>query len=325
MLSCYTGSIVAEGDTYGIRINNFIQRICNAIVIPASNSEITGSVNVEALCRELQSYILDEAKLGAKKNAEKTGVKEKYDFHAAFNLFDADGQGTISNEEFRSILSRLKILDALPVEKIPELIKCFDPSKTGQVTYQNFIAFAADKKYASFADEDDLNMGDDDDDEEDENELPSSSNPPETITSSAECDWLLWALWKNAVRSDTKDTEAVITEIEAACTESEIESSQGAITDKDMWAILSEMKLKDGITKQQFDDGALFYAMDKKQKLAKGIDFESMCRGIIKMGRAYNFMIQERRKVDTKLYSDLKKGLLKELTEMMSSDALRPK
>ncbi len=327
LLSCYTGAIVAEGDTYGVKISLLIQRLCSVIVNPPAADAIAGSVNIEALCRELQSYILDEAKAAAQKKSSKAGGKqEKYDFASVFALFDLDGQGTVSSEEFRNILSRLKMLDALSVSKIPDLMKCFDPKNTGQITFDSFVKFALDKKYSLGDDETaDLDSEGGLDTDEDDDELPSSSAPPAAITQSAETDWLLWAIWKNAVKYDSRDTEAVVSELEAACTEVEMESNRGAVSDRDLWFIVGEMNLKDAISKQQFDAGTLYYAMDPKEKLAKGIDFESMCRGIVRMGRAYNSMIQQRRKADAELYATLRKALQAELAEMMANDSLRPK
>ena len=50
-----------------------------------------------------------------------------------------------------------------------------------------------------------------------------------------------------------------------------------------------------------------------------------MCRGVVRMGRAYNAMIQQRRKADAELYLTLRKALQAELAEMIANDSLRPK
>lgn len=320
LLSCLAGAIVAEGDTYGVRIAKLIEGLCFQIVYGANSSGALRPVfNIEAMCRELQSLILDEAKSSASKKANKSGLKpEKYDFASVFNLFDEDGQGTISINEFQKMLSRLNIIDALPVEKVPELLRAFDPKKKGFVTLDGFIAFAMDKKYGNFAQEDGFDSEDDIDDDDDE--LPSSSNAPAAITQHAESDWLLWNIWKNALKNNEKDPERYINELEASCTEVEIESIQGAVSEKDLWFILAEMNLRENIGRQQFEAGLQHFAMDPKAKLSSGVDFESLCRGIVRMGRAYNALLQQRKKDESELYASLKKSLQNELGVLMEKD-----
>lgn len=314
--------MVAEGDTYGIKAAKLVTGICRHAVGELSLSGATGggrtAFNFEAICRELQALIVEEAKAAAAKKPTRPGVKaEKYDFQAVFTLFDEDGEGTISLAEFRKMLSRLNVLDEIPVEKVPELLKVFDPKNKSIVTYPNFVTFAMDKRYGYFHDEDDLSDGDFD---EEDDELPSSSAVPAAITQNAEADWLVWNIWKNAMRKDFKDPERIVTDLEASCAEVELETAQGVVSDKDLWFILSEINLRDNIGKQQFEAGAEYYAIDPKKKLSAGIDFESFCRGVVRMGRAYNAQLQERKKSETELYNSLKKSLQKDIAVMMETD-----
>lgn len=322
LLSALTGAMVAEGDTYGIKTAKLITGICSYAIgdLSLSGSSLAGRsvFNFEALCRELQALIVDEARAAAARKTSRPGAKvEKYDFQAVFALFDEDGEGTISLAEFRKMLSRLNVLDEIPVDKIPDLLMVFDPSNKNVVTYPNFVEFAMDKRYGYHHDEDDLSDGDFD---EEDDELPSSSAVPAAITQNADADWLVWNIWKNAMKKDYKDPERVITDLEASCAEVELETAQGVVSDKDLWFILSEINLKDNISKSQFETGALYYAIDPKKKIAGGIDFESFCRGIVRMGRAYNTQMQDRKKAETELYNSLKLSLQKEIADMMDRD-----
>lgn len=322
LLSALTGAMVAEGDSYGIKAAKLIAGICSHAVgdISLSGASLAGRsvFNFEALCRELQALIVDEGKAAAARKPARPGAKsEKYDFQSVFALFDEDGEGTISLAEFRKMLSRLNLLDNIPVDKVPEVLKVFDPKNKGSVTYPNFVAFAMDKRYGYFHEEEELSDGDFD---EEDDELPSSSAVPATITQNAEADWLVWNVWKNSMKKESKDPERVITDLEASCAEVELETAQGVVSDRDLWFILSEINLKDGISKQQFEAGAEYYALDPKKKLASGVDFESFCRGIIRMGRAYNAQLQERKKAETELYKSLKQGLQKEISTLMEKE-----
>lgn len=325
LLSSLTGAMMAEGDTYGIRAGKLVNGVCRQAAgefTLSGASQLNRSFNLEALSRELQALFLEEAKAAAARKPMRPGAKlEKYDFTAVFNLFDEDGEGTISMSEFRTMLSRLNILDELPIEKVPELLKLFDPQGKNGVTLPNFIAFCTDKRYGNFHDDD---LSDGDFDEEEDDELPSSSAVPAVITQNAEADWLVWNIWKNCMRRDGKDPERIVTELEAACAEVELETAQGVVSDRDLWFIMAEVKVRDSISKQQFEAGAEYYAIDPKKKVAGGIDFESLCRGIVRMGRAYNSQLQEKRKSETELYSSLKKGLQAEITVMMNNDEAKP-
>lgn len=319
--------MVAEGDAYGIRVSKLIEGLCSHIVSGLGTAGITSlrqtTFNFDALCREVQSLILAEAKSAAARKPLKPGQKaERYDFAAVFELFDEDGGGSISLEEFRKMLSRLNLIDALPVEKVPDLLKAFDPQRKGVVTLPDFMAFALDKKYGYIHDDDEFSDGDFDDEEDD---LPSSSAAPTVITQNAQADFILWNIWKNAMKKETKDPERIIGELEVSCTEVELETAQGVVSDRDLWFILSELNLKENISKQQYEDGIAFYAVDPKKKFSEGIDFESLCRGVVRMGRAYNAQIQEKQKSDTELYLRLKASLQTELAAMIENDGTKPR
>ena len=322
LMSSLVGAMVAEGDTYGIKAGKLISGICNQVAgdISLSGSSMVNrsSFNLQNLCRELQALFVEEAKAAISRNPSFPGAKvEKYDFKAVFSLFDEDGEGTISAGEFRTMLSRLNVLDELPVDKVPILMKVFDPLGKGKITLPNFITFCTDKQYGYYHDNDD-DLDDDFDEEDDE--LPSSSAVPAAITQNSEADWLAWNIWKNAMRRDYKDPERIVTELEASCAEVELEATQGVVSDRDLWFLLAEINLREGIGKQQFEAGAEYYAVDPKKKLAGGIDFESLCRGVVRMGRAYNSQLQEKKKSETELYISLKKSLQHEISSMIAND-----
>ena len=55
----------------------------------------------------------------------------------AFKVFDKDGNGIISNAEFRRIMSTLG--DCLEAEQINEMIREADMNKDGEIHYATFV------------------------------------------------------------------------------------------------------------------------------------------------------------------------------------------
>jgi Ca2+-binding EF-hand superfamily protein len=314
-----SGAVVIEGDFVGFKARDLVEGICNAIT--TSRIGVRTTFNMDALCKELQGILLEEARRSAvKKGINGTG-NQKYDFLSVFSLFDEDHLGSINVDEFRKMLSKLQLIDTLPIDKIPELLRKFDPNNTGSFTLDDLTRFCLDKQYGNFDADDEHAFTDDDDADFSENELPESSSAPTAITQLAEADWLIWALWKNAVSRNSKDPEGVITKIESQCAEVQLASFKaGTVSDKDLWFILSELDMKKGVSKNQFDAGISHFCIDPKAKISGGIDYEWFCRSIIRMGRAFNFMVQQKKKDDLNTYNTLKVELQSELATLVEND-----
>lgn len=249
-----------------------------------------------------------------------------------FNLFDENSSGAISNDEFKRMLLRLKLLERLPESQIPTIIAMFDKKKKGYINVDDFLAFVdANKDMTGTS-----SMHLDDDDDGDDGEAPglSSNTPPAAITKVADCDWLAWFLWREACKVEPVDPESVITELEATCTETQLAANQGVISAQDLWNILGELKLRGNMIRPQFDK-SIVYLIDGKElsstkKEVKGtatgkdadqVDYEALCRYTVRMGRAYNQKIQERRAEDMKKFESLLQNIKKDFTAMITEAA----
>jgi hypothetical protein len=326
ILCCKVGAAVAEEDVYGVKITLFLERICADIC--GDLDSVDGTVEVislESFSRELHRMIDEEA--------SRMADGKKKDYVAAFNLFDLDSNGFISNDEFRKALFRLKLSDGLPESQIPAAIALFDHNQKGYINVDDFVKFVdihkkkfEDKRKNEFFDDE----NDDDDNDDDDGHLTLASNtPPVTITSNKECDWLCWFLWRRAYKVDPTDPESVITELEANCNETEIAMNlHGSISSKELWNILTEMKLRGDLLRNQFDRG-IVYALDgdtgTKNKDRKSdsnadtlVDYEALCRYIVRMGRAFYAMIQQKKADIEKKFPALLSTLKKEFMGMLS-------
>ena len=207
-------SAVSEEETYGINAKVFIEGICAYITGGADPDVKTEDLSLDILCRELQRLFREEAR--------SAGNGEKLDYAAAYALFDLDGDGNTTVSEFRQMLVRLQLFDLVPEAQVPKLLALFDKNKKGYFNYDDFMAFV--EAHKNFGDEDDTL------DDEQENDDPSNltSRPPIAITRNSDCDWLAWYLWRQCCSLDANDPEAVVTELEAACTESELTQHKGS-------------------------------------------------------------------------------------------------
>jgi len=310
-LACMTDSAVTEENHFGINIKHLLEGICLAITGGIDYSTDTESTSVDMLCRDLQRMIIEEAQFAGSR--VKNG-KKRLDYQAAFALFDDDGTGTISVDEFQHMMVRLQLVDLLPEGQLAKVVAKFDTQGKGYISYDDFEAFAESGLFAGI-------MQDIDDEEEDEDFGMSSNTPPVAITKNSDMDWLAWFLYKEAYKIDSVDPESVINELEAVCTESEVLDNQGAVTKKELWTILSELKLKGGMSHRQFEAAIDHITCEADEGNPKGeelVDYESLCRYVIRMGRAYNSLIQEQKKAVEAKYSKMKEALLKELTSMVS-------
>lgn len=306
-LGSLVGASVADEDTFGINARAFVEGICNYIVRDKASGS-TETVSLEAMCRNLRKMIREEAKAA--------GGGRNYDYVATFASFDEDGGGTISLNEFRKMLTRLQLLTKLPEKQVPKLLAMFDRGAKGFVTFDDFLSFVELAK-----DDDDDDHALDDDEADDETLGLSSNTPPASITRNADCDWLLWFLWRQSCRIAPRDPENAIAELGSACDAAEKRGSSGAavMTVKAFWSLLVDKKLCGSMTRAQFDKGIKFVVHDGTGRDDDGLDHESLCNYVVKMGRAFNGLLQQRRTVDEKKFVQLRASLIKELLEIDAS------
>ncbi len=135
--------------------------------------------------------------------------------------------------------------------------------------------------------------------------------PPVTITRNADCDWLLWFLYREGRKVDPLDPESVITELQIRCNETELTQKDPAISVKEMWNHLYELGLQGGMTHVQFLKGVQLVCQHGNGKDDDRVDYEALCRYIIRMGRSFNALLQTRAAEDegkfTPLLVELKK------------------
>jgi Ca2+-binding EF-hand superfamily protein len=62
-----------------------------------------------------------------------------------FNQIDVDQKGYISEEDVAALADDLK--EEIPIENIREMIKKCDPSGTGRISWEAFLAFNKKKKF----------------------------------------------------------------------------------------------------------------------------------------------------------------------------------
>lgn len=74
-----------------------------------------------------------------KKNIDKVRQEEEDEYRAAFNLFDKDGSGSISPDEFLEILKSLG--QVISPEQAEDIIKELDSDGSGEIDFQEFITF----------------------------------------------------------------------------------------------------------------------------------------------------------------------------------------
>jgi Ca2+-binding EF-hand superfamily protein len=91
------------------------------------------------VCRELQRLIRSEASRNMRNNT--------MNYRQAFELFDVDKEGTISNREFHDMLAKVQVMDAMNDKNVNKLLSRFDKQTKGYVTLEDFIAFAENADY----------------------------------------------------------------------------------------------------------------------------------------------------------------------------------
>ena len=340
-LSVLVQADIAEGDVYGVRLRSFLESMCYYAVTMADELRLKrngGTESVEIVARDLQRQINIEARSMATQSRYGAGAgagvgSKGFNYKAVFNLFDEDRNGAISAKEFQLILKRFQLVRRLADHQLPELIKMFTlGKKEDNITLEEFERFARQgikgSSGAGFGDDDDdllvsrpnPDTGDGfpalDDAYEDEDDIEdmTSNVPPVVITRNAECDWLLWFLYREALKIDPLDPESVITDLQVRCSETEITLTNPSISVKEMWHLLFELGLQGGMTHEQFVRGVLLVCERSTGKDDDRVDFEALCRYVVRMGRAFNSLCQERAKADEGRFGPL----MAELKEFFS-------
>lgn len=320
-LSILVGADIAEGDIYGVRLKAFLEGICKYIYTCQDEAILMSGDKAafEMVCRELRLQIYYEAKSASK--------DKKPNYKGAFDLFDADRNGSISTKEFRDRLQKLHLLGPLSDQQVTNMMNLFDRSKRGQITYEDFKVFAEEAEKYIVADEEEDMPGsmrksrkvkadgtvvfevddDDDDDEDDEDEEfgLSSNNPPIVVTRNSDCDWLAWHLYRQACTVEPVDPEGVITELESLCAETEMTQKREYISVKEFWNLLYELRLQGSMSKQQFVKGIQLVCVAGHGGDEDRVDYSSLCKYAIRMGRAYLAKIQEKNRETDKNFAPL--------------------
>ncbi len=325
-LSVLVDADVADGDIYGVKLKSFLEGLCAYIVsVSEEQKQRAGEkVSLEIVSRDLKHQIYTEARAN--------GRAKKPDYKSVFDLFDMDRSGSISVEELRTMLRRLQLVNSLPDHQVPALLAMFDKHKRGSINQDDFVAFAEEAKGSGGGergpdgeylggfdgeggagggggDED----GDLDEDEEEEDLEGMTSNvPPVAVTRNADCDWMLWMLYRQACKAEPTDPESVITELEASCSETEmIVRNQPSISVKEFWTLLFEKRLQGAMSKAQYVKGVQFVCSEGNGRDDDRVDHETLCRYVVRMGRGFNQLVQERARADEgrffPLVADLKK------------------
>jgi len=314
VLAVLVGAACAEDDIFGVNAKKFIEGICVYSAGNLGSIANNEAVTLDALCSQLRAMIKDEAL--------HSGKGKHYDYVSVFHTFDTDGGGSISLQEFSQALQRFQLIDRLPKNQIPALLKVFDTSHSGSISFEDFLRFVESAR----EDEDD-DIALDDDDEGDALLLGLGSNtPPTAITRNADCDWLLWFLWRQACRVSHRDPEALVTDLEINCkaisrdgSDMSREGDYKGLSSETLWRQIGEHRLQGNMTRAQFESGVQFVCLDGRGRNDDPVDFLSLCRYVIRMGRAYNGMVQERRNVDGRKFQSSFASLQKQLIQMDAS------
>lgn len=304
----------AEETNYGIVIGKFIKGLCVLLVGDINYEKNVDEVmTVEMVKRDLQRMLILEASSG------EAGTKVK-DYSLPFALFDIEGEGSVTLPELKRVLIKLQVVELLPEEKLPALLALFDPSKKGYVTVEDF------KKFAESGLQDiDSNLDNEFDNDSDDEELGlTSATPPVVITRNIDCDWLIWFLWRQCCSAEPTDPESLMTELEASCAEIELTSTSEALQAHELWTLLGDLKLRGSLTENQYYKGVLHmvYPEGKDNKAPKVastesiVDYQSLCRYVVRIGRAFNELLQSRKKDFEKKFQLLWGYLRPELLEL---------
>lgn len=107
------------------------------ITFQANNDEMPKTAIVsKSTKRSVEDLVLEIANLIEASNRK----NDKFDLKGTFEMYDKDGSGTISAEEFKEMLELLDIGSNISNEELSDLVKVFDLDGDGQVDYREFIS-----------------------------------------------------------------------------------------------------------------------------------------------------------------------------------------
>jgi len=299
---------VAEGDIYGVRLREFIENMCVYSVVTAEETKLRAGerFSLDTVSRRLARQIYTEA--------VNAGKGKKPDYRSVFELFDEDQNGEINATEFKNLLTRLQLVKSLSDHQLPALIAQFSRGNKGVVKFEDFCAFAekGSGKEAALGEDGEYDAAYDEDvEEEDDVEDMTSNVPPAAITRNADCDWLLWFVYREAKKVDPMDPEGVITELQIRCHETELTQKDPAISVRELWNIMFEASLHGSMTQLQFMKGLVIICQHGTGKEDDRVDYEAFCKYIIRMGRAFNNLVQQRNKEDSEKFPPMLEELKK--------------
>jgi hypothetical protein len=155
-----------------------------------------------------------------------------------------------------------------------------------------------------------------------------SPKPPDSITRNIDCDYLIWFLWKECYKLDSHDTEGIINDIESLCSEVEIGNHSGGVNVREFWNLLFELKLRGSLTNSQYEMGIKYLLRSGQYSHNRDdddgddhVDYESLCRYMVRMGRAHYSIIQEKRVISDKKFTILISNLKNDLNQSNSSSS----
>jgi calcium-binding protein CML len=329
-MAALTGDLIATDGNYGIDAGNFIKHLCHAIYeestigsSPVKNGE---SQSFERLVTQFHKLIKEEASTA--------GGGLKLDYRAAFDLINNDGDEVLSMAELKSHLVRLQLSELCPEQEMPKFFRLLDTTNKGYITYDDFIKFiGASQDYliqhnyggtgvGTLGDEGDI-MG-----------TGISEQPPVAVTKNADCDYLVWFIWRQCLRLDENDPAAIVTELEAACAESELTQAEGTITIKELWNIMFELQIQThgNISKASYEKGIKYLLHDPRDANRDGndryvtsvhdmkVDYSALCRLVMRMGREYESIVSDRKVENMSRYQRLRSDLIQFLRSVDDGD-----
>lgn len=294
--------------------------MCIHVVDNLNTHTAVENVSIEMVSVSLKRMIREEAHIA--------GQGKKMDFQSVFNYFDEDLSKQISVTEFKNTLERWQLTTSLSSSQIPALLALFDTKGKGYITYDDFVSFAniaSDTLESKAAVKKDRPVYEDSDCESESSVDELSPKPPDSITRNTECDNLIWFLWKECYKQDSHDTEGIINDIESLCSEVEISNHSGGVNVREFWNLLFELKLRGSLTNSQYEMGIKYLLRSTQSSHGRDddgddhVDYESLCRYMVRMGRAHYSIMQEKKIISDKKFTTLITNLKADLKQTSTS------
>ena len=317
----------ADVEAYAIIFGSFLQGLCEyAAQAEARTGPRDGSL--EAACRQLAQLLLAEAKKGSPTGAKGCSM------HAAFRLFDLDNNKQIDSREFALMLKKFGIVTNDKSSFAKALLKLFDRTGKGFVIESDFDAFIAESRDLIDDSESDSDTGADD---SPDSRGKSSNTAPFATTPSADLNWLLWALWREALRVQPRDPCAAVHHLRDLCCQCVDKVSvrfnhgdclgraNGSISQESLWEILKRSGLRGGVQRHQFVQGVrylkhdfvhFFSQVEERNPSKVPVDYEALCRYTLSLGGMHEADAARKEKIDEQQFLELWSGLRRELTSL---------